>query len=77
MNFENDLEELEKALFETNQRIKKLESHKESVNNEIRSDKSKSQINAETMRRLERNLYELYEKREFLIKERDSKFSTY
>jgi len=76
MNFENNLEELEKALLETDQRIKKLETHKESVNNEIKSNKSNSQANAETLRRLERNLKELYEKREFLIKERDSKFST-
>jgi chromosome segregation ATPase len=75
MNFENDLEELEKALLETDQRIKKLETHKESVNNEIKSNKSNSQTNAETLRRLERNLRELYEKREFLTKEKDSKSS--
>jgi chromosome segregation ATPase len=75
MNFENDLEELEKALLETDQRIKKLETHKESLNNEIKSNKSNSQTNAETLRRLERNLRELYEKREFLTKEKDSKSS--
>jgi len=75
LNFENDLEELEKALLETNQRIKKLEAHKESVNKDIRNSKSESQANTETLRRLEHNLSDLYEKRAFLIKEKDSKSS--
>ncbi len=77
MNFENDLEELEKALLETEQRIKKLEAHKESVNKEIRDSKSESQEILETLRRLHKNLDDLYEKRAFLIKERVSKSSTF
>lgn len=77
MDFEGDLEELEKALFETNQRIKKLEAHKTSVNKEIRDSKSENQEIMETLRRLHKNLDELYEKRAFLIKERDSKSSTF
>jgi len=77
LDFEGDLEELEKALFETNQRIKKLEAHKASVNREIRDSKSENQEIMETLRRLHKNLDELYEKRAFLIKERDSKSSTF
>jgi len=77
LDFEGDLEELEKALFETNQRIKKLEAHKTSVNKEIRDSKSENQEIMETLRRLHKNLDELYEKRAFLIKERDSKSSTF
>jgi len=77
LDFENDLEEIEKALLETNQRIKKLEAHKASVNREIRDSKSENQEIMETLRRLHKNLDELYEKRAFLIKERDSKSSTF
>ena len=77
MNFENDLKELENALLETDQRIKKLEAHKASVNKEIRDSKSENQEIMETLRRLHKNLDDLYEKRAFLIKERDSKSSTF
>lgn len=77
MDFEDDLEELEKALLETNQRIKKLEAHKASVNREIRDSKSENQEIMETLRRLHKNLDELYEKRAFLIKEKDSKSSIF
>lgn len=77
MDFENDLEELENALLETDQRIKKLEAHKASVNKEIRDSKSENQEIMETLRRLHKNLDDLYEKRAFLIKERDSKSSTF
>jgi len=77
LDFEGDLEELERALLETNQRIKKLEAHKTSVNKEIRDSKSENQEIMETLRRLHKNLDELYEKRAFLIKERDSKSSTF
>jgi len=72
LDFDDDLEALEKALLETDQRIKKLEDHKESVNKEIIDNKSDKTI-AETLRRLERNLDNLHKKRAFLIKERDSK----
>jgi chromosome segregation ATPase len=77
LDFENDLEELENALLETDQRIKKLEAHKASVNKEIRDSKSENQEIMETLRRLHKNLDDLYEKRAFLIKERDSKSSTF
>lgn len=73
MDFENDLESLKIAILEVDQRIKKLEEHKESANKEIREKKSDSKTIAETMRRLERNLNELYKKREYLINEQNSK----
>ncbi|MCE9653196.1 MAG: hypothetical protein K8Q89_09145 [Nitrosarchaeum sp.] len=76
MDFEDDLEALEKTLFETTQRIKKLEEHKESVNKELREGKFDNNTITETLRRLERNLDELHKKYEFLIKERDSKSSS-
>lgn len=72
LDFEDDLEAIEKALLETDQRIKKLEEHKKSANKEFRDNKSDNTI-AETLRRLEHNLDNLYKKRAFLIKERDSK----
>jgi len=75
LDFEDDLEALEKALFETAQRIKKLEEHKESVNAELRDSKSNSTTTAETLRRLERNLDNLHKKHAFLIKEK-SKLSS-
>ncbi|QLH10979.1 hypothetical protein [Nitrosarchaeum sp. AC2] len=71
MNFENDLEALQTAIFETEQRIKKLEKHKESVTKEL--EESNSDALAETLRRLERNLDDLHKKLVFLISERDSK----
>lgn len=73
MDFENDKEALRKAILEVDQRIKKLEEHKESVDEEIRKGKTENKTVTETLRRLERNLGELHKKRAFLIKERDSK----
>jgi len=71
LGFENDFEALQTAVFETEQRIKKLEKHKESVTKELEESKSDALI--ETLRRLERNLDDLHKKLEFLISERDSK----
>lgn len=71
MDFENDSEALQTAIFETEQRIKKLEKHKESVTQEL--EESNSDALAETLRRLERNLDDLHKKLAFLISERDSK----
>ena len=68
MNFKKDAEALEKALLETNQRIKKLEEHKESANKDLRDSKSNN-TNEETLRRLERNLNNLHKKRALIIKE--------
>jgi len=72
LNFENDLEALRTAIFEIEQRIKKLEKHKESVTQELEESKSEYVL-TETLRRLERNLDELHKKLAFLISERDSK----
>lgn len=72
MDFEDDLEALQTAIFETEQRIKKLEKHKESVIKEHEESKSDYAL-TETLRRLERNLDELNKKLAFLISERDSK----
>lgn len=69
MDFENDSEALRTAIFETEQRIKKLEKHKESVTKEL--EESNSDALAETLRRLERNLDDLHKKMAFLISERD------
>lgn len=71
MDFENDLEALQTTILETEQRIKKLEKHKESVIKDL--EESASDALSETLRRLERNLDELHEKLVFLISERDSK----
>ncbi len=71
MDFENDSEALQTAIFETEQRIKKLEKHKESVTKEL--EESNSDALAETLRRLERILDDLHKNLAFLISERDSK----
>ncbi len=71
MGFENDLEALRTIILETEQRIKKLEKHKESVTKELEESNSDALI--ETLRRLERNLDDLHKKLAFLISERDSK----
>ena len=75
MDFEDDLEGLDKELLNTEQRIKRSEEHKESVKKELSDSKHDNETIAETLRRLERNLDELHKKRAFLIKEKDSKFS--
>ena len=62
LSFEKDIKLLQRILLETEHRIRKLEEHKESVNKnplDSRSDKT----NNETLRRLERNLDNLYKKR--------------
>jgi len=71
LGFENDLEALQIIILETEQRIKKLEKHKESVTKELEESNSDALI--ETLRRLERNLDDLHKKLAFLISERDSK----
>lgn len=72
MDFENDLEALETTIFEIEQRIKKLEKHKESITKELEDHKS-DKTSIETLRRLERNLDDLHKKLAFLITEKDSK----
>lgn len=66
--FEKDLGDLEKALLETEQRIKKLLEHRESAKKEIRK-KSDNKPIVKTLRRLEHNLDNLHKKRALIIKE--------
>ncbi|MFQ5497357.1 MAG: hypothetical protein ACE5DU_05665 [Nitrosopumilus sp.] len=58
---------MKKVLLETDQRISKLEEHRESANKELRDSKSNNS-NDETLRRLERNLINLHKKRALIIK---------
>ena len=69
MDFEKDSEALEKALLEINQRIEKLEEHKESVNKHLRYSKLDNNTIAETLKRLEYNLDNLHKKSALIIKE--------
>jgi len=69
LDFEKDFEALERDLVDTDQRIKKLEEHKEFAEKEIRGCKSDNKTMIETLRRLERNLDNLHKKRELIIKE--------
>ena len=69
LDFEKDSEALGKALLETNQRIKKLEEHKKSVNKHLRYSKSDNNTIAETLRRLECNLDNLHKKSALIVKE--------
>jgi len=66
--FEKDVKALQRALLETEQRIKKLEEHKKSVNKELLDNKS-DKANNETLRRLEHNLDNLHKKHALIIKE--------
>lgn len=69
MNFEKDSEVLRKALYETDQRIKKLEEHKESLSKQLRDNTVDDATIEETLRRLERNLDNLHKKHALIIKE--------
>lgn len=60
--FEKDVDALRQALQDTNNRIKKLEEHKE-------EEKRLGNSNDETIRRLDRNLDKLCKKRELILKE--------
>ena len=68
MIFEKDVKALQRALLETEQRIKKLEEHKKSVNKKLLDSKS-DKANNETLRRLEHNLDNLHKKHALIIKE--------
>ena len=69
MEFEKDVDALRQALENTENRIKKLQEHKESVTKELRDSKSDEDTANETLRRLEKNLENLSKKRELIIKE--------
>ena len=62
MVFEKDTVALKEALNDTENRIKKLEEHKE-------SESKKSDSDTETLRRLERNLENLHKKRILILSE--------
>ena len=62
MSFEKDTAALKEALNDTENRIKKLEEHKESESKKFDSD-------SETLRRLERNLENLHKKRILILSE--------
>ncbi|EIJ66679.1 hypothetical protein BD31_I1106 [Candidatus Nitrosopumilus salaria BD31] len=69
MDFEKDSEVLRQALYETDQRIKKLEEHKESLSKQLRDNTVDDATIEETLRRLERNLDNLHKKYALIIKE--------
>ncbi|MCA9828475.1 MAG: hypothetical protein KC444_08855 [Nitrosopumilus sp.] len=71
MDFEKDSEALEKALSETDHRIKKLEEHKSSASKHL-GDSTDNNVIAETLRRLECNLANLHKKRALIMKELES-----
>ncbi len=68
MSFEKDEGELKKALYEIEQRIKKLQEHKEDATKQLKA-KSDDKAITETVRRLEHNLDKLEKKRRFLMQE--------
>lgn len=72
MDFENDLDALETAIHEIQQRIQKLEKHKESIAKALEEYPSDKTL-IETLRRLDHNLDDLHKKLAFLIAEKDSK----
>jgi len=72
LDFEKDSEALEKALSETDHRIKKLEEHKSSASKHLGDSKADNNVIAETLRRLECNLANLHKKRVSIIKELES-----
>lgn len=64
--FEKDVNALKQALVDTEERIKKLEEHKEA------EQKRLGDSNDKTISRLERNLEKLRKKRESIIQELES-----
>ncbi|MFB5619590.1 MAG: hypothetical protein ACE5RC_00460 [Nitrosopumilus sp.] len=66
---DEDLILLEKELEVNNQRLKKLEEHKKSIEPQLKNPKSieENQRLLETMKRLEKNLQVEYKKRDGII----------
>lgn len=66
---DEDLELLKKELEVNNQRLKKLEEHKKSIEPQLKKPKIRdsNHVLLETMKRLEKNLQIEYKKREGLI----------
>lgn len=63
MSFERDIPALKKALYDTEDRIRKLEEHRDSAKRQLGND------NADTISRLERNLEKLEQRRQLILKE--------
>ena len=64
---------LEKQLDVNSKRIKKLEEHKKSSEQELKNPKSDDNVIAETLRRLDHNLEIEYNQRKGIIKAMNSK----
>ena len=71
----DDSDLLEKQLEVNNERIKKLEKHKEIIEPELKNPKSEKDYERlkETMKRLDRNLQIEYEQHDRLVKAINSK----
>ncbi|MDH3192081.1 MAG: hypothetical protein OEM18_05295 [Nitrosopumilus sp.] len=71
----DDSDLLEKQLEVNNERIKKLEKHKETIEPELKNPKSEKDYERlkETMKRLDRNLQIEYEQHDRLVKAINSK----
>ena len=63
MSFEKDIPALKEALQDTENRIKKLQEHRDSAKKQLGND------NADTISRLEKNLEKLEQKRQLILKE--------
>ena len=64
MSFEKDIAALKEALQDTENRIKKLEEHRDSAKKQLGNDNAE-----DTISRLERNLEKLEQKRQLILKE--------
>ena len=64
MSFERDIPALKKALQDTEDRIKKLQEHRDSAKKQL----GNSNVDA-TMSRLKRNLEKLEQRRQLILKE--------
>ena len=75
MNVQDDLDLLKKQLEVNDERLKKLEAHKKSIEPELKNPKSKKDHGRllETMKRLDHNLQIEYKQRDGIIKAMNSK----
>jgi len=75
MNMEDDLDLLEKQLEVNDQRLKKLEEHKRSIEPELKNPKSEKdyEMLLETMKRLKYNLQIEHQNHDGIIKAMNSK----
>jgi len=75
MDMKDDLDLLKKQLEVNDERLKKLEEHKKSIEPELKNHKSESDYKRllETMKRLDYNLQIEYKQRDGIIKAINSK----